>query len=387
MKRCSISVNGIVQGVGFRPFVVINAKNNDLTGFVFNHDSGVEIEVQGEQKNIEHFLIAIKHPPPLAKITTISYDKIKPLVDEDDFKVKESVNNNGYTQLPADSAICDACLNDLFNPSTRFYHYPFVSCTHCGPRLSTTIRLPYDRDKTTFSPFKLCRDCLADYNDIKDRRYHAQTIACLQCGPKLSHKVIEIAQKIKQGEIVALKGLSGFHFVVDALNTDAIKRLRELKNRDYKPFALMALNTNSIKQHAYVNDKEKQCLSSIERPIVLLDKKQHILPELIAPGLNQLGFMLPYTPLHYLLFYYLTNNPTDNWLKEPNINILIMTSSNYTNEDMIINENHPHLTEVADTIVWHDRVITLGIDDSVIRAKNTKTILLRRGRGFTPHPI
>ena len=272
-KRFKIQISGIVQGVGFRPFVYRLAKTHNLSGWIKNGLDGVVIEIEGIATN--EFISALSDiNPPNSVINKIEYHEIEP-VQEKQFQIFESQTNRGKSSIAADISICPDCLKDLFNPESSYYLYPFVSCSHCGPRDSITQQPPYDRTNTTMASFKMCSTCADEYNSTTDRRFHAQTIACPACGPQLSMPTKEIIQLIKAGKILAIKGIGGFHLVCDARNDSAVKRLRQQKQRDEKPLAVMVANLASAKQLVHINDTEIKLLQSRQRPIVILSKKDN----------------------------------------------------------------------------------------------------------------
>ena len=309
-KRLQIIITGQVQGVGFRPYVYRVAKKLELTGWVQNNGKGVVIEVQGRKAPI--FIGDLTaNLPPLAKIETLESQKITYQPTEQEFVIAASQISEGNAKISPDVSICNDCLSELFDPFSRFFYYPFLNCTNCGPRITITRALPYDRSYTTMRQFPLCCDCQNDYQNPLNRRYHAQPTACAQCGPKLSLPIDEIVTQIKQGKILAIKSLGGYQLVCDASNEIAVKNLRARKQRYAKPFAIMALNLQTVRMLSACSKEADELLMSPMRPIVLLPKRQHLLPEVIAPGLSHLGIMLPYTPLHYLLFHGLANYPED----------------------------------------------------------------------------
>lgn len=388
-----ILVNGIVQGVGFRPFIYCLAKDMDLYGSVQNTPNGVEIILQCNKSVADSFIIDMQAKlPPLASIETIEKTVCQTKYEFKDFKILETLQGSSATKIPADTAICNLCLDDIFNPQSRYYLYPYTSCTHCGPRFSTIQSLPYDRDKTTYKDFPLCEGCHDSYTNPLDRHYHAQTVACSKCGPELSHSFEEISQAIKVGKIIAIKSQNGFKLVVDATNTQAVEELRRRKHRPNKPFALMALNTQSIQDHfAEVTTQQGELLNTTIRPIVLL--KRHStssISQSIAPRINQLGFMLPTTGSDYILFYHLLNQPTgSSWLNEAHNLALIVTSANISGESIIAdnNEAHEKLKDIADLIVTDNRDIAIKSDDSVFHTVIDKNLLIRRSRGLVPQSI
>ncbi|QUE31347.1 carbamoyltransferase HypF [Francisella philomiragia] len=388
-----ILVNGIVQGVGFRPFIYCLAKDLDLCGSVQNTPNGVEIILQCDESTVDSFINDMQAKlPPLASIETIQKTIYQTESEFTDFSILETQQGSSATKIPADTAICDLCLDDIFNPQSRYYLYPYTSCTHCGPRFSTIESLPYDRDKTTYKDFPLCDGCHDSYTNPLDRHYHAQTVACSKCGPKLSHSFAEISLAIRAGKIIAIKSQNGFKLVVDATNTQAVAELRRRKNRPNKPFALMALNTQSIQEHfAEVTPQQDELLNTTIRPIVLV--KRHSISNIsssIAPRINQLGFMLPTTGTDYILFYHLLDQPTSSsWLDEAYNLALIVTSANISGESIIANNNEAleKLKDIADLIVTDNRDIAIKSDDSVFHTVIDKNLPIRRSRGLVPQSI
>jgi len=388
--RKNILIKGIVQGVGFRPFIHKLVKNYNLSGWVLNSNQGVEIEVEGKTEEINSFVNAIKEKlPPLAKIEKIEVSQL-PLVGYKEFSIKKSIvkEEDSFVLVSPDISICEDCLQELFEPHNRRFRYPFINCTNCGPRFTIIKDIPYDRKKTTMDNFKMCSLCQNEYDDIEDRRYHAQPNACADCGPQVSlyqnkRKIegidpIEKAVKLlKEGKIGAIKGLGGFHLACDATNNKAVARLRRLKNREAKPFALMSFSLEKITQYCKVGDKEKEWLVDRARPIVLLKKREDsVISTSVAPGNNYLGVMLPYTPLHYLL------------LKD-NFTALIMTSGNITDQPIIADnlEALDKLDGIVDFFLTYDRDIFNRCDDSVVKIINDDNVFFRRSRGYVPHPI
>jgi len=388
--RKNILIKGIVQGVGFRPFIHKLVKNYNLSGWVLNSNQGVEIEIEGKTEEINSFVNAIKEKlPPLAKIEKIEVSQL-PLVGYKEFSIKKSIvkEEDSFVLVSPDISICEDCLQELFEPHNRRFRYPFINCTNCGPRFTIIKDIPYDRKKTTMDNFKMCSLCQNEYDDIEDRRYHAQPNACADCGPQVSlyqnkRKIegidpIEKAVKLlKEGKIGAIKGLGGFHLACDATNNKAVARLRRLKNREAKPFALMSFSLEKITQYCKVGDKEKEWLVDRARPIVLLKKREDsVISTSVAPGNNYLGVMLPYTPLHYLL------------LKD-NFTALIMTSGNITDQPIIADnlEALDKLDGIVDFFLTYDRDIFNRCDDSVVKIINDDNVFFRRSRGYVPHPI
>ncbi len=391
-KRLRIRVRGRVQGVGFRPHIHALARRFGLTGWVLNDPQGVLIEVQGTAA--ADLLVALTaEAPPLARIDAVECEAIAPLPGEDSFVIRHSDSAGAVaTGIGPDATVCSACLAELFEPADRRYRYAFLNCTHCGPRYTITRRLPYDRPQTAMAGFSLCPDCLAEYQDLADRRFHAQPTACPACGPQLSHPPEDVLAALRGGRIVAIKGLGGFHLACDATRADAVERLRRVKQRNGKPFALMVANAESAARHVSMDADERAVLEGLARPIVLLRRRENA-PELapdIAPGLAWLGVMLPYTPLHYLLFHEAARRPDGTgWLSEPQDLTLVMTSANPGGEPLAIgnDEAQQRLDGIADLIVDHDRDIVVRADDSVVRKLAGAPAFLRRGRGHVPEPI
>lgn len=389
VTRKQISISGRVQGVGFRPHVYQTAHALKLSGWVKNAPSGVILEIQGESTS-EFILELLTNLPVLAKIDTIHISHLDIKINERQFKIIDSQSGQASTTIPPDATICALCITELFDTESRFYRYPFLNCTHCGPRLTITQQLPYDRRQTSMAIFPLCKICAHDYKNPNDRRYHAQPIACHQCGPQLSSPIDEIAHHIKQGKIVALKGLGGYQLICDAKNEMAITTLRLRKQRKDKPFAVMLLNLASVKSIANYNKQEEILLTSSERPIVLLTKKPNTLPSNIAPGLSHIGIMLPYTPIHYLLFNALIGNPHGHqWLDEHQSIVLVVTSANPGENPILIDDEQSQieLLPIADHIVSHNRNIVTRVDDSVVRTINQAPVFIRRARGYVPTSI
>jgi len=388
-----ITIRGIVQGVGFRPFVYGLATQHRLNGWVLNSSSGVEIEVEGSESALLTFIQALQEQmPPLAKIDEFNTTKIA-VQEFKLFKIRHSQPKpNEFIPVSPDVSICDDCLQELFNPANRRYRYPFINCTNCGPRFTIIKDIPYDRPKTSMEDFSLCPKCLQEYENPLDRRFHAQPVACEICGPKIWYEEngTTIAEKeqslqaareaIKSGKVIAVKGLGGFHLACDASNNEAVKTLRSRKRRSDKPFALMAFNNQIIRQFCEINPKEEELLSSRQRPIVLLNKKEnHSLSNVIAPKQKTLGFMLPYTPLHHLLL-----EPTDDFPE-----VLVMTSGNLSEEPIAFEDDDAiqRLSPLVDGFLMHNRPIHIRVDDSVVRVLNDAIYPLRRSRGYAPDPI
>ncbi len=389
-----IHINGIVQGVGFRPFIYNLAIKHQLNGWVCNSANGVDIEVTGDSDSIHKFLQEISQSaPPLAQIDFLRSNEIE-LENFTGFRIIPSINKpTDFIPISPDVAICENCLKELMDPKDRRYRYPFINCTNCGPRFTIIKEIPYDRPLTTMEDFEMCSNCQVEYENPQDRRFHAQPIACHVCGPmiwfedrtgqKLAEKdqSINLArQYIKEGKIIAIKGLGGFHLACDATNSDAVKKLRERKHRTDKPFALMAPNVETIRQFADVSNPAGALLTSPQAPIVLLPRIEDTkIVKSVAPHQSNLGFMLPYTPLHQLLI-------------EPELDFplaLVMTSGNHS-EEPILHENikaREGLITLADGFLLHDRPIHMRIDNSVFSIIENKPYPIRRARGYAPNPV
>jgi len=390
IQRKKIEISGIVQGVGFRPFIYRNAVARDLKGFVTNTSKGVEIEVEGETNNIESFIESIKtDAPPQSEITTLKTNNIEPK-DEFEFNIVPSKDQKERSALiTPDIGTCVDCKQEFFDPEDRRYHYPFINCTNCGPRYTIIKDIPYDRPKTTMAEFTMCEQCQSEYNDPLNRRFHAQPNACPVCGPHIwlsdrsGKKITETdaiekaVQLLEGGKILVVKGLGGFHLACDAKNNAAVIRLRERKRREEKPLAVMTGSTEAVKKIAEVNKKELEILQSPERPIVLLKKStEYTLSDQVALRNKYVGVMLPYTPLHYLLF-------------SSNIKVLVMTSGNISDEPIAkTNEEALNkLNTIADFFLLHNRGIQIRADDSVTRIIDNIPRPIRRSRGYVPFPI
>jgi len=388
MSACSITVRGVVQGVGFRPFVFRLAQANTLAGWVLNGDEGVEIFLEGTQPNLEAFVQELKaSPPPAAQIANIEIRSTTP-VGLSEFTIRDSRRMaQPTTRISPDLPVCEQCLAELFDPADRRCHYPYINCTYCGPRYSITERLPYDRQNTTMRSWPLGDFCAQQYYDPSNRRFHAQPVACEACGPAyyllLGNKVIggneasirKTAELLRGGKIVAVKGLGGYHLACDARNAAAVRALRERKFRKEKPFALMVRDVGLAREIVDLSKSAETLLSSVARPIVLAPAKIDLAE--VAPGTSELGVMLPYTPLHYLLF--------DAGAPE----ILVMTSANRSSEPIAYEDVDAldRLSAIADAFLIGERPIARRVDDSVARAGVFGPAILRRSRGYAPNAV
>jgi hydrogenase maturation protein HypF len=394
--RAQVVVRGIVQGVGFRPFVYRLAQEHQLSGWVLNSTQGVVIEVEGPRQRIDDFIAGLKaSPPPQAVIERVETNLLPP-VGYPSFIVEASREGDEFVLISPDICICADCLNELRNSHDRRWAYPFINCTNCGPRFTIISDIPYDRPKTTMSAFTMCPRCDEEYHNPADRRFHAQPNACALCGPRLElttngtrpaeappreEPIESIRRLLTEGAIVAVKGLGGFHLACDATNADAAATLRERKQRVDKPFAVMSLDVDTVRRYCEVSEGEAQLLESPARPIVLLRRKPDspIAAE-AAPANNNLGVMLPYTPLHYLL---LSDGATPAPLA------LVMTSGNMSEEPIAIGNQEAleRLSPLADYFLLHDRDIYVRCDDSVTRLFRGREAMLRRSRGYAPFPV
>jgi hydrogenase maturation protein HypF len=394
-KRLRADIRGAVQGVGFRPFVYRLATGTGLSGWVNNGPQGVTIEIEGSQDRLDDFILRLeKEKPPRSSIQSLEYKYLDP-VGYNNFEIRESDNTGVKSALVLpDIATCPDCLKEIFDPSDRRYLYPFTNCTNCGPRYSIIRSLPYDRPNTSMGKFAMCPECQREYDNPENRRFHAQPNACPVCGPHLElwdpkgnivgekhDAIMAAADNIKNGAILAIKGLGGFHLVADARNTDAIARLRRLKNREEKPFALMYPSLDRIHKDCRISNLEERLLLSPEAPIVLLKHNIDIegnseISKQVAPGNPYLGIMLPYTPLHHVLM---------DILEFP----VVATSGNISDEPICIDEKEAlvRLHDMADLFLIHNRPIIRPIDDSIVRIMMGREMVLRRARGFAPLPI
>ena len=387
--RRRIRVRGIVQGVGFRPAVYRLASERGLGGWVLNDAEGVLIELEGLPERIDDLLAALREsPPPLAQVTSIECAEAAPR-GETVFGIAPSAGGEKTALISPDMAICPDCLRELLDPRDRRFRYPFINCTNCGPRYSIIMDIPYDRPKTTMRAFAMCPPCRREYEDPADRRFHAQPNACPVCGPRLTlvdarggpvacdDPVRAAREALLAGRIVALKGLTGFHLACDARSDAAVRELRRRKGRDQKALAMMAASVEAAARRAAVGPAQRRLLESRERPIVLLRKRaDHDLSALVAPASPYFGLMLPYAPLHYLLF-------------EGDFPPMVMTSGNLSEEPICREDDEAvrRLAGIADLYLVHNRPIQTVCDDSVMMVQRGRPLMLRRGRGFAPRPL
>ncbi|MDE2215826.1 MAG: carbamoyltransferase HypF [Planctomycetota bacterium] len=416
-----IHITGMVQGVGFRPFIYNLASKYNLKGFCLNDSQGVLIEVHGEE--VDNFIQEIKtSPPPLSHVEEIITQPLDGKKIYRDFSIRDSLSyEENFTLISPDISICQDCLKELENPNDRRYHYPFINCTNCGPRYSIVTDTPYDRSRTTMASFRMCTDCEREYHDPNNRRFHAQPNACPECGPKAwliekgqelkigniatNYEAIKKAKEfLKEGAILAIKGLGGFHLACDAANHNAVKKLRERKRKSNKPFALMSPDIKTTKAFCSVSKEEGNVLEGRIRPVVILEKIfPNPISDLVAPGNKNFGVMLPYTPIHSLLF----NS------EETRFTALVMTSGNQSEEPIVISNDIAieKLSSIADFFLLHDRDIYMRVDDSIIVMSQTSKAIsnlkftipnlpsttigeqkssvqvIRRARGFVPEPL
>ena len=415
-----IRVTGTVQGVGFRPFVWRLAQQLELTGWVRNDAQGVEILVQGPQTRLTELLQRLRmDAPPLARVDSVQAQDVvaEPFSV---FSIIASQSGQASTAIGPDVAVCDECLAELFDPSSRRWRHAFITCTHCGPRYTITRALPYDRPQTSMAAFPLCPACSSEYTAPANRRFHAETTCCPQCGPRLSlsdaqgqaitgDPIAQTLRLLQTGHIVAIKGMGGFHLACDARNAEAVARLRLRKNRESKPLAVMLANAASLAPFAHIrhcerseaihgsprfarDDEQRALLESRERPIVLVCANADCETALsgVAPGLLRLGVMLPTTPIHFLLFHEAAGRPAGTaWLNETQPMVLVMTSANPGGEPIVrdTQEAHRRLAGMADAFLDHDRDIVARCDDSVMQVMAGKPQFIRRSRGFAPAAI
>jgi hydrogenase maturation protein HypF len=389
IHRQKYSINGIVQGVGFRPYVYRLARECHLTGFVHNNSNGVHIEVEGSLEDLRQFSSRLPgEAPPRSHIVDMKITDM-PTAGDEQFVIRPSDRRkSAATLISPDIATCDDCLKELFDPTDRRYLYPFINCTNCGPRFTIVNGIPYDRPLTSMHVFRMCPECEREYNDPGDRRFHAQPNACPACGPKVfltDHKgqnietdrsIADAVALLKEGKIIAVRGVGGFHLAVDPTNEPALLELRRRKGRAEKPFALMSPDMQAIRFFCEVSAEEEKLLWQPDRPIVLMKARPATrLSSFVAPRNNYLGFMLPYTPLHYLI------------LKD-HFDALVMTSGNFSEEPIAISNDEAvaRLGGIADYFLLHDREILQRCDDSIVRLLG-KPRIIRRARGYVPSPV
>jgi hydrogenase maturation protein HypF len=388
--RYRVTVQGIVQGVGFRPFIYQQAGVRRLTGFVTNTSHGVELEIEGEVAALDDFLRVLRQEaPPLSRITALQVEPV-PLQGDGEFVIRASrAEDTRSALISPDTTVCPDCLRELRDPGDRRYGYPFINCTNCGPRYTIIKDIPYDRAKTTMASFTMCPACAAEYADPDNRRFHAQPNACWECGPRTAlhdgagaplapaDPIAAAARLLHEGQIVAIKGLGGFHLAVEANREEAVRRLRTRKHREEKPLALMCPDLETVRTLAYLETPEEETLLSRERPIVLLPKKEpNAIAPSVAPGNRYFGVMLPYTPLHYLLM-------------DQGFSALVLTSGNLSEEPICIDNDEAfrRLAGIADYFLVHNRDIYLRSDDSIVQRVAGTLRPLRRSRGFVPVPV
>ncbi|MGM9950370.1 MAG: carbamoyltransferase HypF [Lysinibacillus sp.] len=390
-KAVKVMVTGRVQGVGFRPFIYALAHKYRITGSVQNNLDCVTIVAEGEEHALLEMVEEIRSsPPPLSKIDELHTFPIAPSFHHDFTILSSGKSGNTLPWIAADAAICNACLEELSDPGNKRYQYPFINCTQCGPRYTITSSLPYDRPNTTMAAFDMCPSCRAEYEDPTDRRHHAQPICCPECGPILrlydrsrqmiveDKEAVSLAvEHLKQGKIIGIKGIGGYHLACNAHHEKAVARLRIKKSRPQRPFAVMAGSLETARELCYLSEQEEEMLTSPEMPIVILRKKgDWALPQNLSPGLSTLGVMLPYTPLHALLF------------QDGHLECLVMTSANPSGHPILYEDaSFEQVLEMCDYVLTHDRNIFLPIDDSVFQGNGEHVLPVRRARGFVPDPL
>ena len=393
MNACRVHVSGVVQGVGFRPWVWRAANSLGLHGWVRNSSSGVEILFEGPSDRIDSMLRLFREGgPELARIDSLAVESCDP-AGCTGFEIRDSASALGeYLPVSPDIATCEACLREIRDPSARRYRYPFTNCTDCGPRFTIISDIPYDRGTTTMAVFRMCEHCREEYENPADRRFHAQPIACPDCGPRLrlechgevlcrdDHAMLGARQRLAAGQILAVKGLGGFHLACDASNELAVARLRAVKRREARPFALMCASVETVRMHASVSLEQERLLASRERPVVLLPRRSDSkISAEVAPRRDHLGFMLPYTPQHHLLMEAADGFP----------GVLVMTSANLSDEPIAYEDDdaRQRLTPMVDAFLTHERPIRMRVDDSVVSELNGRSYLFRRSRGYAPLPV
>lgn len=389
IKAVVVSISGIVQGVGYRPFIHRTAIKYKVNGFVANKGGEVFIHAEGDEASVEAFLdFIMQNYPSGANILSIQAMDDKPM-GAGKFEIMDSMEDNqSAVGIPVDMGMCDDCANDMSNPESRYYKYPLTSCTKCGPRLTIVRKLPYDRCNTAMEPFQLCSECEAEFKNPADRRYHAQTICCPHCGPEIkltdrSGNVIggdpfeNAGEMLKKGMILGVKGIGGYHIICDAKNSEAVLNLRERKKREYKPLAVMFKDIDAAEKHCNISSYEREILLNQQKPIVLLSRKNTSdLSEMVNPGLKKLGAMLPYSGVHYLLF-------------DAQIEALVATSGNISGLPLVTGDEDAkeYIGGVVDAFIMHNREIVTPCDDSVVSVIDGQMHMIRRARGYAPIPI
>jgi len=399
IKAYLVEIGGVVQGVGFRPFIYTLAASLGIKGLVCNIGTGVAIEAEGPEQELGQFIKLIRQKaPPLSQIRNIKVSETG-LKNYSSFTIAKSIRQDGGDIfIPPDMAVCDDCIKELFDRNDRRYLYPFINCTNCGPRFTIIGDTPYDRVNTTMKAFEMCTFCNSQYTDPSDRRYHAEPVSCPECGPQLrlldaqgtdvnaEDPIGLAAELLSKGNIVAIKGIGGYHLACDALNDSAVHTLRVRKHRDEKPFALMADSLGTVKRYCRVGPEEEDLLTGIKKPIVLLEKLDHVrLPEDIAPMNPYLGIMLPYTPVHLLLFHPHPSGMAGN----AKLVLLVLTSGNISSEPIFYRDSEAvkGLKGIADYFLVHNREIYTRADDSVTRIFMGREYILRRSRGYVPSSV
>jgi len=383
-ERLRVRFRGAVQGVGFRPFLHRMAALHGISGFVLNDPDGVLAEIEGSR--LSHFLEAVRlEQPPLARIDAMEVTQLRPEC-QPGFVIRESAGpSTGAARIGPDAATCTSCLEEMFDPCSRFHLYPFITCTDCGPRFTISGALPYDRPTTAMAGFTMCPDCAAEYANPGGRRFHAETIVCAVCGPQLSRSMEDMAQILRSGGIVALKGIGGFQLFCDATNDTAVQRLRARKKRPEKPFAVMVADASAAGRVGVVGQVERALLRHTSRPIVMLRSRDAVAAS-VAPGLNCISVMLPAAPVHHLLFDAITaRNVAD--VDRPAL--LVATSGNRQGDPIVIDDDEAErvLADLADLVVPHSRPIFARADDSVMSVIAGAPFFIRRARAFVPEPI
>ena len=398
LRRRRILIQGIVQGVGFRPFVYGQAHHYGLRGFVLNDSTGVTIEVEGPVTDLDAFQRALtEKAPPLARIDVLTVEQISLRLDTTFVIAHSQSSSERLALISPDTSTCADCLRELFDPTDRRYRYPFINCTNCGPRFTIVQSVPYDRANTTMSVFPLCPECQAEYDDPLSRRFHAQPNACPVCGPQMqllardgspvtsADPIADTARRLADGQVLAVKGLGGYHLACDACNEEAVGQLRRRKRREARPFALMVPDLETAQQFCTISADEAQLLQSYRRPIVLLEQSSNYpIASSVAPAHNTLGIMLPYAPLHYLLLHAFSH-----YMGQGHPAALVMTSGNVSDEPIAYRDEdaYTRLATIADAFLTHNRAIHMRCDDTVMRVVAQGEQFFRRSRGYAPEPL